>query len=362
MGSRHYCFTSFSTEIFNSELITRLNVEKPKNLRYMVFQIEEAPSTGRLHAQGYVELNATMRPAGVKKMLYSDPKLSLFVRNGSREQARHYCMCSGPPCECGNAEKKIVKGGPYEYGVWIVGQGSSKELARAIQTLESGATMAEVQIAHPVTYVRCEKGLKSLQNTIIPLRDFQTELHVIYGRTGSGKTEGCKGELPMGSYFVLPRANGQLWFDNYEPRIHENIIIDNYDGWIPFNMLMSLCDSTPLYVPVRYGSIVFRAKRIYIISQYSPLLWYFPTDYVSLQGSGERHIKANDPMALLRRITTIKFYKGTWPHEQHINDLTKEVKSFVSNYNSLSLDSKIMQPSYATTENYKLFPISLREY
>ncbi len=356
MGSRHYCLTSFSTEIFNSELIKRLNVERPKNLRYMIFQIEEAPSTGRLHAQGYVELNGTMRPAGVTRMLYSDPKLTLYARNGSREQARHYCMCSGPPCQCGNAEKKIVKAGPYEYGVWIAGQGSSKELARAIQTLELGATMAQVQISHPETYVRCERGLRNLQNTIIELRDFQTELHVIFGRSGSGKTEGYKGELPKESYFVLPRANGQVWFDNYEPRIHENIIIDNYDGWIPFNMILSLCDSTPLYVPVRYGSIVFRAKRIYIISQHSPLLWYFPTNFHSV----DRHIKPNDPMALLRRITTIKYYEGIWPGNK-ITDLTREIRSFVEDYNNIVIGAETIMPSYASEVSYRKFPKCLRE-
>lgn len=358
MVSRNYCFTSFNMDLFNSELINRLKVENPKNLRYMVFQIEECPSTRKLHAQGYLELSTSMRPAGVIKMLYSDSKLRVFERNGTREQAKHYAMCGGRPCECENAKNKIVKAGPYEYGVWIAGQGSSVKLATAIQTLELGATMSQLQIAHPETYTRHEKGLKSLQNAIIPLRDFQTELHIIFGRSGSGKTEAYKNELPKGSYYILPKGNAQqIWFDNYEPRIHENIIIENYDGWMPFNFLLSLCDSTPLYVPVRYGTIVFRAKRIYIISQYSPLMWYFPMNF----HSGERHRMPNDPMALLRRITSIKHYEGTWP-DNKISDLSYKTRAFVMQYNGVDLSpAKLIIPSYATEDSYRLFPKYLRE-
>lgn len=79
MTSRHYCFTAWQKPTYDE---TRV--------RYLCYAEEKAPSTGKLHYQGYIEFFGSHRYPGAKKIL-GDPTANLSERRGSREQAISYC-------------------------------------------------------------------------------------------------------------------------------------------------------------------------------------------------------------------------------------------------------------------------------
>jgi len=98
-------------------------------VRYLVYQKEKCPKTGKEHWQGYAEFTKTMRYKAASKSL-SINGAHLEIRIGSREEARSYCMKS---------ESRISD--PIEIGNWEAGgQGTRNDLTDLIKRVRDGAS------------------------------------------------------------------------------------------------------------------------------------------------------------------------------------------------------------------------------
>lgn len=115
-GLRNWCFTSYNIEDF---VVPDTN----KHFRYCVYQVEECPETSQWHIQGYVEFTRTMRMKKIKE-LFNDSTMHLEPRQGTREQARAYCM---------KEESRIAE--PVELGTWTVTPGKRVDLNVARETI-----------------------------------------------------------------------------------------------------------------------------------------------------------------------------------------------------------------------------------
>lgn len=106
-SQRSYCFTSFSES-------------KPTfgdKIRYMIYQQEKCPKSGKLHWQGYAELKNKLTLKSFQLEI-GDEKAHIEKRMGTREQARLYC------CKQNTRTK-----GPFEMGNWSSGgQGARTDL------------------------------------------------------------------------------------------------------------------------------------------------------------------------------------------------------------------------------------------
>lgn len=319
MTSRSYCFTSFTVSKWDREIIAQLMNSPTSKVRYLVYQIEECPTTSRLHAQGYIEFISPVREVAVKNF-FSDPAMRLFKRNGSPAQARHYCMCSGPSCNCGDDRRfsKIVKAGPFEFGNFGVKQGQRTDLLAVQTALNAGATMKEIAINHFPTFARFEHALRSYQNLIIAPRNFKTEVHIYWGSVDAAAEikESIYKKHAFESFYPLNHGNAKtLWFDGYEPLVHENIYIENYNGWIDFDSLLALAGNLPCNVPIKGSCIPFVAKRIYISAYNPPRYWY-----------DERYLEIS---ALFRLVNCVRyFYKVEGIIGSVIHDLSEELRKF----------------------------------
>ncbi|ESU40852.1 DNA-dependent RNA polymerase beta' subunit/160 kD subunit [Giardia duodenalis] len=60
-------------------------------VRYVIWQLERAPTTNQLHVQGYVEFKNATRVAGAQRALGLPNTAHFEMRRGTREQARNYC-------------------------------------------------------------------------------------------------------------------------------------------------------------------------------------------------------------------------------------------------------------------------------
>ncbi len=95
---RNFVFTSYKcSEVQKAHLLAM-------NVGFLVFQLEECPTTRRAHYQGYCELKKQLAFASVKRLL-GDPGVHLAKRRGTAEQARDYCK-----------KRKTRVSGPWSIG------------------------------------------------------------------------------------------------------------------------------------------------------------------------------------------------------------------------------------------------------
>lgn len=62
------------------------------------------------------------------------------------------------------------------------------------------------------------------------------------------------------------------WWDTYE--CHETVVLDDFYGWLPYDVLLRAADRYPLQVETKGGQAVFLAKTLIITSNNTPAQWY----------------------------------------------------------------------------------------
>lgn len=85
-----WCFTSYNIELWEEFAGKVERHDVPKKIRYIVFQQEVCPLSGREHIQGYVEFKRSQRMNSVKKIL-DDNTLHLEPAMGTSIEASNYC-------------------------------------------------------------------------------------------------------------------------------------------------------------------------------------------------------------------------------------------------------------------------------
>ena len=90
-GSRRWCFTL--NNYTDEDLACARDRLTADSCRYAVVGVEQAPSTGTPHLQGYMHLKKQMRLAGLHKMLFNR-RGHFEVARGSDQENRDYCRKS----------------------------------------------------------------------------------------------------------------------------------------------------------------------------------------------------------------------------------------------------------------------------
>lgn len=219
--SRHYCITFF----------TKPKIKLPDKVRYAIYGLEECPTTGRQHWQSYVEFKSPQRFAAVKKM-YDDDTLHIEPRQGTRDQAREYCM----------------KDGHYEeHGEWISGQGCRTDLTAVVDRLKSGVSIKDIMLEEPELYCRYRNGLRDIAATIternIPAWR-NLEVVVYSGPTDKGKTRQAMAEAT----YKIEGVKLDWWQDYSGDKV---ICIDEYDNDLRITELLNILDGYKLRLNVK---------------------------------------------------------------------------------------------------------------
>ncbi|APZ87906.1 replication-associated protein [Anguilla anguilla circovirus] len=228
---------------------------------------KEVGETGTPHLQGFINLKKKTHFNSVKKLL---PRAHIDKAKGTDQHNKDYC-----------SKQEVA----LEHGE-IQGQGKRNDLASALATVRAnGGDIKALEDSHAVVYAKYKRGILACIDDFgwKKERDWKTEVHVLWGIPGCGKSRYAREQAPEAYY--KPRGE---WWDGYTGQ--EDVIVDDFYGWLQFDELLRICDRYPHRVPVKGSFVQFTAKRIYITSNVPVPEWY-PS-------------RGSDLPALYRRLTT----------------------------------------------------------
>lgn len=247
---KFWCFTSW----------TPVPESMPYNVKYGLYSVEECPSTGRLHNQGFIETRKAITMDTVKRYLADK---SAHVEPAKAGFDANYDYCSKPGAY---ATYVIGSGCP-------TGQGTRTDLIRYADEIKSKGYQQSA-MDNPVMFLKFGSRAKELANMFHKSPQWRdVYVHVKVGASGTGKSRSVYEEY-KDIYKLEPPANSgaALYFDGYAGQ--SVLFIDEFDNWILYRKLLSLLDGHPLTCPVRYGTVSAMWTTVVITSNVEPSEWY----------------------------------------------------------------------------------------
>ncbi len=282
---KHWCFTINNPTFGCLEL--KEFMDSCSEVDYCVFQLEIGDS-GIEHVQGYVEFVNRKRSTAVHALSFM-ARAAIFKRRGTRQEARLYCM---------KEEGRVD--GPYESGEWIdVAQGRRTDLANAMGLISAGASVATAAREYPTVYARYHRGMEKYRKIMLAsIEREEPEVILLYGEPGVGKTRFVRDAEEADDLWTEPIGKAG-WFDEYDGQ--EAVLFDDFDGRmskIPLRDTLRLLDRYVELVPVKGTFARWIPKRVYVTTNYHPLLWY---DWIS---------RFKQYGALERRFSRVIWWRG----------------------------------------------------
>jgi len=236
--------------------------------QYLVFQVELGEE-GTPHVQGFVQLREKLRLTALKKFL---PSAHWEKRRGTPEEAAHYCKKPVPDCDCKHCKGLERFDDFHEEGIMSVDP--VMELRMAAEVIkQKGLTKAVERF--PTLLIRYPNGMKALDHFYTPERAWKTEVTVVYGASGLGKSAYAR---LAPNLYVLPASGaegGTEFLGEYHPRVHESVLADEFFGsHLRFGFLQRLMDRHPMEAQTKGGWVQFLARQMVITSNLSPDEWY----------------------------------------------------------------------------------------
>lgn len=186
-------------------------------------------------------------------------------RRGTHQQAIDYCS---------KIETRID--GPWTFGIPPVGAGRRTDLIALKEALDEGRTEFEISRNEELfgvwaKHYKAAERYKRLGTT--RTRQWPTFTTVLYGPPGVGKTKYVNEKAGPDAFWLMkPGPNQTVFFDGYEGQ--EDVVIDEFFGWLPRDLMCRMCDRYPLMVQTKGGAVNFYPKRIWITSNKSPEEWW----------------------------------------------------------------------------------------
>jgi len=167
MSSRSYCFTRFFDNVGMAEDWITNTFSEHDAVNYAVAQIEEAPTTLHLHAQGFMQLKQGRTMNWCKSNIpYIGQTSHLERRMGTADEARKYCM---------KEDTRVFP--PKEIGRWTT-QGQRSDLTTyahrikelALQGMKLPAVNRILADEMPGVHLRFRKNAQELLKISRPTR------------------------------------------------------------------------------------------------------------------------------------------------------------------------------------------------
>jgi hypothetical protein len=270
---KRWCFTlNNPTE---QELAHVKDVLTEQNCEFAVVGKEKG-AQGTFHLQGFVNLKVKRRLNGMKDWL--SPRAHFEQAKGNDTQNDEYCSKEG------DIHLRIGEPGS---------QGKRSDLKTAVELLHTTkGNLKMVAEACPATFIRYGRGLRDYWLTVgAKPRDYKTSVFVLVGPPGCGKSRAVSNMCTDEGVTTYYKPRGE-WWDGYVGQ--DNVVIDDFYGWIKYDEMLRLCDRYPHKVPVKGAYAEFQTTSVYITSNIHVNEWY--------------KFEKFDCGALMRRITSYQVW------------------------------------------------------
>ncbi len=232
---------------------------------YITFQ-PEIGDEGRPHLQGFVQLNDKQRFTALRKQI----KCYWCKRRGTPYEAAHYAQKPVPDCKCKHCD------GVERFDVFLEDGTISAETAVRMHEvakciIDTGLHRAVERF--PELYLQYPRGFESLALKTCPVRDFPTEVTVLYGVPGSGKTRYALAG-PLQTYKLACFGQGTDFFGEYDPLYHKTVVVDDFYGNWKYTTFLQVADRYPCEVHCKGGFLSFLAGHLVLTSNIAPEDWY----------------------------------------------------------------------------------------
>lgn len=235
--------------------------DMPIHCTYIVYQMEESPTTSREHIQGYIEFSNKKSLNQVKQALEST-HAHLEAARGTPHQNRAYCT---------KDETRVRGFDPVERG-HIKEQGKRSDLEEVANAIADGQPLDEVAVKHGATYIKYHAGFRALHAAANKPKMRPAPLvYYLHGDPGCGKSRvafDLATELGDGAAPFVACDLKECWFDGYngEPVI----IFDDFAGNFEQRKLLNILDFYPVRAPIKGGFVPVNCSKFIFTSNFPP--------------------------------------------------------------------------------------------
>lgn len=236
-GSRAWVFTDFTMDA---------DTLRATQCRYIVFGREIAPTTGRLHHQGFVYFDNVIGRATVQERLgvgkcWCNPMYS------TPDACIKYCKKDGDSFEQGDRPAQGKKCNKEEVKEYAMG---AKPIRQILDDTQAS--------------MHCIRSLETMYRYYEAPRNWKTDVYWFWGTPEAGKSRMARAHAVStygeGCYYEATETS--QWFDGYDA--HPVIIIDDFtESWISWKGLLRLTDRYGVRLPYKGGFRQCLAKAIY---------------------------------------------------------------------------------------------------
>lgn len=243
----------------------------PDEVRWVIANPEVAPQTGHEHVQGYCvfehqhTISALSKTPGFRGWHWEP-------RRGSHVQARDYCRkgrnCSEwhpTGCEfCPSTGHRTLGEEPAE------SPGKKQKLGQVVAEVQGGMSMASLAAQFPEQYVRYYRGLQALSSQLVQPRTEPTEMIIIEGAPGVGKTRWIYDTWGRDEVYMF---TCEKWVDGL-CHTHKVAVKDDWYGQDKFHHMLRLADRYPLQLEIKGGMVNFNVRYLILTTNKDPYHFY----------------------------------------------------------------------------------------
>lgn len=241
--SRAWCWTAYAPNLAEDWLFTLAP-------EYWCYGEEVCPVSKKEHWQGYLELKNAKTMSALKKKI--PQQIHLEIRRGTQDQAIDYCKKDGAF---------------HEFGL-KASQGQRVDLENIRKQILEGTEVRDIADRHFAMWCQYRKAFAEYAALHSVPRTWETEVHIIWGATGTGKTRHA---IDAGAAMVEMDKGGFMHGYAGQPIL----LFDDFDvTTISRSLFLRLTDRYPTTINVKGGSMNWNPKTIYITSNFSPAEWY----------------------------------------------------------------------------------------
>lgn len=295
-AARRFCFTIFNELDWLYNNVKHLS----PNIKFIVFQEEEAPDTKKRHIQGYAELKNPTKVKSFQNYFKPCGRFHVEASKGSSQDNIKYCTKAES-----RVRAPVQRGEPSE-------QGRRTDLEGIASDIIGGKDLKAVSEDNPKEFIRYTKGLQTLAFYYQqPEPRGEPCLYYLWGGPGCGKSyvarEMCNSEFDGDVYWCSEHTNG--WMDGYAGQ--KVIAFDDFTGKFPLNDMLKLLDYGALRLPIKGGYVNIKADTFVFTSN-------FPVEHQYL---GDRHQDA-----WLSRFNGERYDNVTIWDEERVKEIFKDLR------------------------------------